>query len=109
MYGWAPCVKVLFPAINCIGIIIVALGAFVTSRAVIITDDQAVRIAGLAPALAAYLGPEGPRTPMKEQYLQQPGVRNLIRQSRLASRGLVFICIGTLLQIVGTIPSFFGH
>jgi hypothetical protein len=80
-----------------------------SSRAVIITDCQAIRIAGLAPTLGPYAGPEGRQTPTKEQSLQQPGVQNLIRQSRYASRGLVLVGIGTRLQIVGTVPSFFGH
>jgi hypothetical protein len=109
MYGWVPYVKLLFPAITVIGMIVVAIGAFVTSRAVLMMDVQAIEAAGQAPTAFGYAGPEGPQMPTKEQYLQQPGVRNLIRQSRHASCGLVLIGIGTLLQIAGTVPSFFGH
>ena len=109
MYVWVPYVKLLFPAIAVIGMIIVAIGAFVTSRAVILTKDQAIKIAGQAPTLGPYSSRKGPQIPKDEEYLQQPAVQNLLQQSDHASCGLILVGIGTLLQIAGTAPSFFGH
>jgi hypothetical protein len=109
MYSWVPYVRLLFPAITVIGMIVVTIGAFVTSRAAILTNAQAIKIAGQAPTAFGYARPEGPQMPTEEEYLQQPAVRNLIQQSRHASCGLVLIGIGTLLQIAGAVPSFFGH
>jgi hypothetical protein len=109
MYSWISYIRLLFPGINVIGLIIVAIGAFVTARAVMMTEETAIKIAGQAPTGFGYAGPDGPQMPTQVEYKQQPGVRNLIQQSRHARRGLYLIFFGTLLQIVGTVPSFFGH
>jgi hypothetical protein len=44
MFGWAPYVKLLFPAISVIGMIIVAVGAWLTASTM--TDQEAIRVAG---------------------------------------------------------------
>jgi hypothetical protein len=63
VYSWVPYVRLLFPAINLIGLLIVAIGAFVTARAVIMTEEAAVKVAGQAPTGSAYAGPNGPTMP----------------------------------------------
>ena len=110
MYSWVTYVALLFPAITVAGLIVAAIGAFVTARAVILTDKEAIQVGGRTPMPIGYLGRDRKIPhPTTEQFMQQFSVQNLIRQSRYARRGLVLIGVGTILQLVGTIPSFFGH
>jgi hypothetical protein len=95
-----------FPTFAVVGMLMVLVGSIVTARSVILKDDDAIKIAGHA-GLTGYLG-DGPPGPTREQYLKQPGVRNLIRQSKQAQLGLRLIALGTCFQILGAIPSFFA-
>jgi hypothetical protein len=86
-------------AVACIeiaGLVLVLIGSVVTAFAVILKPDDAIKIAGQIGA-SVY----GVHIPTREQFLQQPAVRNLIRQSRMAKWGLSLIAFGTLIQIVG--------
>lgn len=84
-----------------LGLIIVLLGSFVTARAVMITDDDAIKIAGQISAASYDLV-----IPTREQFIQQPAVRNLIKQSRSARNGLYLICAGTAFQLFGAVLGF---
>ena len=96
----------LFPTLAVVGLGLTFIGSIVTARAVIIKADDAIKVAGQA-GLSGYVSSSGPITPTRDQYLQQPAVQNLIRQSRSAQRGLCLIAVGTALQILGASPSFF--
>jgi hypothetical protein len=68
---------------------ITLIGAWITARAVILKEPDAIKI-GL-PLWAAKTD---------EEALQMPMVQNLLASSRGARRGLLFIAGGTALQIV---------
>jgi hypothetical protein len=68
---------------------ITLIGAWITARAVILKEPDAIKI-GL-PLWAAETD---------EETLQMPMVQNLLASSRGARRGLLFIAGGTALQIV---------
>jgi hypothetical protein len=68
---------------------ITLIGAWITARAVILKEPDAIKI-GL-PRWAAETD---------EETLQMPMVQNLLASSRGARRGLLFIAGGTALQIV---------
>jgi hypothetical protein len=70
------------------GLILVLIGSFVAARAIIVTHDAAIKIAGQV------------RTAPREQFLQF-GVRNLVSQSRSARNGLYLVFAGTAFQLVG--------
>ena len=95
---------VLFPTLAVFGLAIVLVGSIVTARAVIIKDDDAINVAGQSGFTGYSL-----KQPTPQQFKQQPGVRNLIRQSRHARTGLYLIAAGTFFQILGAVPSFFPH
>jgi hypothetical protein len=80
------------------------IASIVTARAAIINDGDAISIAGQS-GFSGYSLPQ----PTPEQFMQQPAVRNLIRQSRHARAGLYLIAAGTFFQIIGAVPSFFPH
>jgi hypothetical protein len=73
------------------GGIVSLIGALVTARAVFVSEEQAISI-GL-PRLVA---------DDREGQLQNPNVQNLLKGSRAAKRGLLWIAGGIFLQ---TIPS----
>jgi hypothetical protein len=98
----------LFPALSVFGLTIVLIGSIITARAVIMRDEKAIKVGGQA-GLSGYSKPGGPRLPTHEQSIQQPAVKNLIRQSRHARFGLYLIAAGTFFQILGAVPSFFPH
>jgi hypothetical protein len=98
----------LFPTFAVAGLILAFVEAIVTARAVIIKDDDAIAVAGQS-GFTGYQPSSGRLGPARDEYLQQPAVRNLIRQSKSARRGLYLIAIGTLFQIIGAVPSFFSH
>ena len=91
-----------FPGANVLGLLAVFAGAMITARAVMVSDDEAIKVAGQS-------GAHGYGVPKitHDQYVSQPAVRNLIRQSRNARWGLWLIAFGTALQILGAVPSFF--
>ncbi|MDO9490177.1 MAG: hypothetical protein Q7J32_17530 [Sphingomonadaceae bacterium] len=66
------------------GLVLALVGAIVAARGVMITETQADELAGT-------------------YWDENPHLRGaLIRQSRLAQRGLWTLAAGTLLQIIGT-------
>jgi hypothetical protein len=91
-------------AVAILGLIIVLFGSFITARAVIITDDDAIKTAGQIGAAPFDLA-----IPTREQFLQQPAVRNLIKQSRSARNGLYLIFAGTAFQLLGAVLSLFPY
>lgn len=72
-----------------IGLFITFAGAWITARAVILKEDDAINI-----GLARLSGKD------REENLRLPMVQNLLASSRGARRGLLLIAIGTALQIV---------
>ncbi len=74
--------------LNLCGLLLVALGALIASRAVIISEAQATLLSG-----TYYNGNEALRDA-------------LLGQSRAARNGLLFISIGTALQIIALIYGF---
>jgi hypothetical protein len=89
-------------ALTIVGLALVTWGSWVTSRAVIFTANEAINIAGQIGG-----SPRGLVIPTRDEFLQQPPVQNLIRQSTKAKRGLRWIVGGTLIQIAGVVASFF--
>jgi hypothetical protein len=79
-----------------VGLIVVFVGSMVTAFAVILKPDEAIRIAGKINAMGW-----GVKIPTREEFLQQPSVDNLTRQSERAKRGLFLIAIGTVFQMIG--------
>ncbi|MBB4348017.1 hypothetical protein [Aliirhizobium cellulosilyticum] len=71
-----------------IGLLLTAIGAGITAKAVILTDNDAITI-GVARYAAA----------TKEENLKLPAVRNLLNSSKAARRGLLAIVWGTGLQL----------
>ena len=74
--------------LNLVGLLLTAIGAFVASRAVIISHEQATQL-----SMQTYSGNNALRDA-------------LLAQSRAARRGLSFIVGGTGLQIVALIYAF---
>ncbi|WP_417271633.1 hypothetical protein [Celeribacter sp.] len=72
-----------------LGLAITLVGAWITARAVILKEDDAIDI-----GLARFSGET------REENLGLPMVQNLLASSRGARRGLLFIAGGTVLQIV---------
>ncbi|EAQ26709.1 hypothetical protein [Roseovarius sp. 217] len=72
-----------------LGLVITLIGAWITARAVILKEDDAINI-----GLARFSGET------REENLGLPMVQNLLASSRGARRGLLFIAGGTALQIV---------
>ncbi|MGR3723467.1 hypothetical protein [Abyssibius alkaniclasticus] len=72
-----------------LGLAITLAGAWITARAVILKEDDAIDI-----GLARFSGET------REENLRLPMVQNLLASSRGARRGLLFIAGGTALQIV---------
>ena len=72
-----------------LGLAITLVGAWITARAVILNDDDAIGV-----GLARFSGKT------REENLQLPMVQNLLASSRGARRGLLFIAGGTALQLV---------
>ena len=85
-------------ALDIVGLVCVFAGSIVTALAVILTEDAAIHIAGQIGA-----SPYGPVIPSRKEFLQQPAVHNLIRQSKMANWGLLLIAGGTLIQIIGVL------
>jgi hypothetical protein len=85
---------------NVAGLVLTLLGAAVAAKGVLLSKDDAISKAGQIGA--SYYGMT---VPTREQYLQQPAVKNLIAQSRWASRGLVLVVVGTFLQIIAALPA----
>ena len=72
-----------------LGLAITLVGAWITARAVILKEDDALNV-----GLARFSGKD------REENLRLPMVQNLLASSRGARRGLLFIAGGTALQIV---------
>lgn len=72
-----------------LGLAFTLAGAWITARAVILKEDDAIDI-----GLARFSGET------REENLRLPMVQNLLASSRGARRGLLFIAFGTALQIV---------
>lgn len=72
-----------------LGLAITLAGAWITARAVILKEDDAIDV-----GLARLSGET------REENLRLPMVQNLLASSRGARRGLLFIAGGTALQIV---------
>ncbi|MEF3048528.1 hypothetical protein [Pseudotabrizicola sp. L79] len=72
-----------------LGLAITLVGAWITARAVILKEDDAINV-----GLARFSGKD------REENLRLPMVQNLLASSRGARRGLLFIAGGTALQIV---------
>jgi hypothetical protein len=77
---------ILATAFLLLGLAFTTIGAAIAARAVIITESQATEIAGTA-------------WDVNEELKAA-----LLNQSRKAKLGLIFITIGTVLQMAGTIP-----
>jgi hypothetical protein len=69
------------------GLLLTLIGAVLTARSVILSEDQALHI-----GVARYVSGK------RDQDLQLPAVQNLLGASRGAQRGLCLIAVGTLLQ-----------
>jgi hypothetical protein len=78
------------------GLIVVLIGSVTAAYAVILKPDDAIKIGG-----RAGVAPYGVVIPTRDEFLQQPAVRNLIRQSKMATWGLSLIAVGTFIQIIG--------
>lgn len=72
-----------------LGLAITLAGAWITARAVILKEADAIKI-----GVPRWAGETN------EENLQMPMVQNLLASSRGARRGLLFIAFGTALQIV---------
>ncbi|MFA5539877.1 MAG: hypothetical protein WDA23_11800 [Gemmobacter sp.] len=72
-----------------LGLALTLAGAWITARAVILREDDAINI-----GLARFSGET------REENLRLPMVQNLLASSRGARRGLLFIAGGTALQLV---------
>jgi len=72
-----------------LGLAITLGGAWVTARAVILKEDDAIKI-----GVSRYSSKD------REESIKLPMVQNLLASSRGARRGLLFIAGGTALQIV---------
>ena len=72
-----------------LGLAITLVGAWITARAVILKEDDAINV-----GLARFSGKN------REENLRLPMVQNLLASSRGARRGLLFIAGGTALQVV---------
>ncbi|NBK21450.1 MAG: hypothetical protein EOM68_05445 [Spirochaetia bacterium] len=72
-----------------LGLAITLVGAWITARAVILKEADAIHI-----GVPRWAGETD------EENLQMPMVQNLLASSRGARRGLLFIAGGTALQIV---------
>ena len=102
MYGWVPYVKLLFPAIAVIGMIVVAVGAWLTASTM--TGQEAIRVAGRSAMPTGY---GTPRPATAEEQMQQSGVQYLVHQSRRARRGLRLVAVGTVLANLRSGPFLF--
>lgn len=72
-----------------LGLAITLTGAWITARAVILKEDDAIDV-----GLARFSGET------REENLRLPMVQNLLASSRRARRGLLLIAGGTALQIL---------
>lgn len=72
-----------------LGLALTLAGAWITARAVILKEDDAINI-----GLSRFAGKD------REDNLRLPMVQNLLASSRGARRGLLFIACGTALQLV---------
>lgn len=72
-----------------LGLAITLVGAWITARAVILSDDDAIEI-GTTRAMAD----------KRADRIHSPMMQNLLSTSRGARRGLLFIAGGTALQLV---------
>jgi hypothetical protein len=75
-----------------LGLLLTLLGGAIGAWGVWLTPHEAVEI-----GVSRWNGD------IEEQNLQLPGVQNLLRESRTAAIGFVTICVGTGLQILGTL------
>jgi hypothetical protein len=74
------------------GLAFTGYGAWITSKAVILTKEQAL-----------YIGMAQFNRETPQENLELPAVKNLLAQSAAASSGLKFIMVGSGLQALGTI------
>jgi hypothetical protein len=78
-----------------IGLLLTFIGAAITAKAVILTEDDAIRI-----GVSRFAGET------REQNLALPTVQNLLASSRAARTGLLTIVVGTGLQLAPIIGKF---
>lgn len=72
-----------------LGLALTVAGAWITARAVILKEDDAIKI-----GLSRFAGKD------REENLRLPMVQNLLASSRGARRGLLLIAGGTALQLI---------
>jgi hypothetical protein len=83
---------------NLLGLLLCAAGAIVLAYGLIVPDRRALEV-GL-PRVAA---------DDDEQNAYLPHVRDRMRESRLASVGIVLMTVGFLLQVIGNWPGLDGR
>lgn len=79
-----------------LGLSLTLIGAVVTARSIILTEDDAIAI-----GVARYGG-------TREENLRLPAVQNLLSQSKAAQVGMWLIALGTALQIIGVVQQGLG-
>lgn len=75
--------------VSLVGLILTLIGAGVAAKAVILREDDAIKI-GLSRFASE----------IKEENLKMPMVQNLLWSSRAAKYGLTMVSVGTALQAV---------
>ncbi|MBW6416735.1 hypothetical protein [Celeribacter sp. PS-C1] len=81
---------------SAVGLLLTALGAYVTARGVMLTGNRAGEI-----AVSRIAGAR------KETYEELPLAQALLNASRLARKGLLLIVAGSFLQMVPVIVNMF--
>ena len=79
--------------LNVAGLIFDMIGAFVLTKSLIISHDQAIQ-----------LGVARHSSPRQEENIELPQVKDRIDQSKNAKIGLFILLFGFLLQIIGNWP-----
>ena len=76
-----------------VGLVVDAIGAIILAKGLFLTEDEAIQI-----GLSRFAGNT------REENLQLTGVKALLRQSKDAKRGLVWLLVGFGLQFIGSWP-----
>jgi hypothetical protein len=92
-------VKIGVFALTVIGLALTGLGAWLAARAVILTEDDAITVG---------VSRWGSRDFSREDFLKLPAVQNLLKQSRAARSGLLFVTVGSLIQVVAAVVGLLG-
>jgi hypothetical protein len=88
--------------LNVLGLVLDIVGAIILTRGLIVSNHQAVEL-GRGSAAISRGGYEASGDPTPEN-LALPPVADRLRQSRSAKRGLAFLILGFLLQIIASWP-----